>query len=209
MSPNTDNATARLLFAILKQKNLKDIDWNLVAQDPVLLQPIPNGHAARMRYSRFRSTVLGHSPEKRNKSGDKGRITKPGKPAPQPRKASVVKSESSVSLASCPQFSPASTTSPYMGELEDPTTRFLTPCSDDVPVSMTMNAAGSEFMDPRAFRNPVSPTFSPFDAAFDLGPYRPDAGLVHNGELPTSIAPQALSDLDHDWNKNFFDPPLF
>ncbi|CAK7267510.1 hypothetical protein SEPCBS57363_002626 [Sporothrix epigloea] len=54
---NPDKAIARLLFAMLKQKSLKDIDWNLVACDPVLLEEISNGHAARMRYSRFRSAV--------------------------------------------------------------------------------------------------------------------------------------------------------
>ncbi|CAK7264975.1 hypothetical protein SEPCBS119000_001269 [Sporothrix epigloea] len=54
---NPDKAIARLLFAMLKQKSLKDIDWNLVACDPVLLEEISNGHAARMRYSRFRASV--------------------------------------------------------------------------------------------------------------------------------------------------------
>lgn len=42
---------------MLKQKCLKDIDWNRVACDPVLLEEISNGHAARMRFSRFRTTV--------------------------------------------------------------------------------------------------------------------------------------------------------
>ncbi|CAK7229183.1 hypothetical protein SBRCBS47491_007161 [Sporothrix bragantina] len=54
---NPDKAIARLLYAMLKQKSLKDIDWNQVACDPVLLEEISNGHAARMRYSRFRNAT--------------------------------------------------------------------------------------------------------------------------------------------------------
>ncbi|ERS95041.1 hypothetical protein HMPREF1624_08530 [Sporothrix schenckii ATCC 58251] len=54
---NPDKAIARLLYAMLKQKSLKDIDWNQVAADPALLERISNGHAARMRYSRFRQSI--------------------------------------------------------------------------------------------------------------------------------------------------------
>ncbi|KAK0670065.1 hypothetical protein QBC41DRAFT_318731 [Cercophora samala] len=68
---HNDNAMTRFLFAILQQKCLKDIDWNKVAQDPNLAQPITNGHAARMRWSRFRSAMLGIEPQKRS------RVTKP------------------------------------------------------------------------------------------------------------------------------------
>ncbi|KAK4205635.1 hypothetical protein QBC40DRAFT_291662 [Triangularia verruculosa] len=64
---NNDHAMTRFLFAILQQKCLKDIDWNKVAQHPNLVQPITNGHAARMRYSRYRSQVLGIEPQRRNK----------------------------------------------------------------------------------------------------------------------------------------------
>ncbi|KAJ8071533.1 hypothetical protein OCU04_001848 [Sclerotinia nivalis] len=35
------------------------IDWNKVAHDPVLSQEITNGHAARMRYSRFKKQMDG------------------------------------------------------------------------------------------------------------------------------------------------------
>ncbi|EPE07457.1 hypothetical protein F503_08108 [Ophiostoma piceae UAMH 11346] len=62
---NPDKAIARLLYAMLKQKSLKDIDWNQVASDPVLLEGISNGHAARMRYSRFRNAVENSKSAKR------------------------------------------------------------------------------------------------------------------------------------------------
>ncbi|KAK2624214.1 hypothetical protein QTJ16_006164 [Diplocarpon rosae] len=53
----TESAITRLLYAILSQKCLKDIDWNKVARDPLLCQEITNGHAARMRYSRFKKQM--------------------------------------------------------------------------------------------------------------------------------------------------------
>ena len=72
-----DSAIVRLLYAILKQKCLKDvstpaaflttqllieisknqINWNEVAADPILQEQITNGHAARMRYSRFKKQM--------------------------------------------------------------------------------------------------------------------------------------------------------
>lgn len=77
MSAN-DNAMTRFLFAILQQKCLKDIDWNKVAHDPILAQEITNGHAARMRYSRFRAAMLGIEPQKRKRTTTAGenRVTK-------------------------------------------------------------------------------------------------------------------------------------
>ncbi|KKY37325.1 hypothetical protein UCDDA912_g02670 [Diaporthe ampelina] len=68
---------ARFLFAILQQKNLKDIDWNAVAHNPILAQEITNGHAARMRYSRFRNSLLNIEPQRRNRAGvNKSKVTK-------------------------------------------------------------------------------------------------------------------------------------
>lgn len=78
-----DNETAIFLFAILKQLNLRNVSrrlqlpscpgpaltsmqicWDKVARDPVLLQPVISGHAARMRYSRFREAVAGEGDKK-------------------------------------------------------------------------------------------------------------------------------------------------
>ncbi|KAF5526547.1 hypothetical protein CGCA056_v002977 [Colletotrichum aenigma] len=156
MSSNTDNQMTRFLFAILKQKNLKDIDWNAVAHDPILAQPITNGHAARMRYSRFRSAMLGLEPQKRNRAAvNKNRVTK-SKKEPKPKKEEDddndrVKPEpgtaESEARARSPvkvkqehnqppyrqQFTPASMASPTAPECQ-PTfqPRLLTPCSDDM-----------------------------------------------------------------------------
>jgi len=202
MSPNSDNAMARFLFAILKQKNLKDIDWNQVAQDPVLLQPISNGHAARMRYSRFRATVTnteGRSSTK-SKSNDKSRVSKP-----KARRDGSMGSTSSNShikqeyshAGSLAHYSPASTTSPYLSD----NARFLTPCSDDMG---TINPAAVEdmsrppphgfsphldFMNPAAHMH--SPTFSAFDdAAFDMADFTTE----------TQPTQQHLEDCHPDWN---------
>ncbi|KAK1761175.1 hypothetical protein QBC47DRAFT_23368 [Echria macrotheca] len=103
MSAN-DNAMTRFLFAILQQKCLKDIDWNKVAHDPILAQEITNGHAARMRYSRFRAAMLGIEPQRRNrtnpnrtrvskkKKDDAGKAKKDDQP-PGPTSGSGIKSE--------------------------------------------------------------------------------------------------------------------
>ncbi|KAI9873376.1 MAG: hypothetical protein M1830_000476 [Pleopsidium flavum] len=51
----TDSATAKFLYTIIKQLDLKSIDWNIVA----LQLDITNGHAARMRFSRFKQHMEG------------------------------------------------------------------------------------------------------------------------------------------------------
>ncbi|CAI7613594.1 unnamed protein product [Penicillium pancosmium] len=71
---DTEGTTPRFLYSMIKQLDLKLIDWNKVAQD----LEISNGHAARMRYSRFRSQMDGpnttqRAPRRRGqKKGTKG-----------------------------------------------------------------------------------------------------------------------------------------
>ena len=50
-----DGQTAKFLYSILKQLDLKAVDWTQVAE----AIGITNGHAARMRYSRFKSQIEG------------------------------------------------------------------------------------------------------------------------------------------------------
>lgn len=50
-----DSQTAKFLYTILKQLDLKSIDWNEVAAK----LDITNGHAARMRFSRFKQQIEG------------------------------------------------------------------------------------------------------------------------------------------------------
>ncbi|RAH82570.1 hypothetical protein BO86DRAFT_428338 [Aspergillus japonicus CBS 114.51] len=57
----TDTPASKFLYAILKQLDLRSVDWNLVATD----LEISNGHAARMRYSRFRQQMEGNVPSTR------------------------------------------------------------------------------------------------------------------------------------------------
>ncbi|KAL1854881.1 hypothetical protein Daus18300_011299 [Diaporthe australafricana] len=100
MSSNNDNIMARFLFAILQQKNLKDIDWNAVAHNPILAQEITNGHAARMRYSRFRNSLLNIEPQRRNRAGvNKSRVTKS-------KKETKAKNEKEQPIKSDPNASP-------------------------------------------------------------------------------------------------------
>ncbi|KAG9230601.1 hypothetical protein BJ875DRAFT_150092 [Amylocarpus encephaloides] len=75
----TDTAINRLLYAILSQKCLKDIDWNKVANNPILNGEITNGHAARMRYSRFKrqmDTAIGIAKKPRTNTPRKNKIDK-------------------------------------------------------------------------------------------------------------------------------------
>ncbi|TAQ83608.1 hypothetical protein B7494_g8069 [Chlorociboria aeruginascens] len=85
--PN-DNAITRLLYAILSQKCLKDIDWNKVAHDPVLSQEITNGHAARMRYSRFKKQMDGTSATRRPRNPTKRKKVEKKLPKKKERKMS-------------------------------------------------------------------------------------------------------------------------
>jgi hypothetical protein len=65
----------------------------MVACNPILTQEISNGHAARMRYSRFRSAILNLEPTRRNRTGAaKSRVTKPKKDG-KAKKEDKVKSE--------------------------------------------------------------------------------------------------------------------
>lgn len=70
-------------------KSFVQIDWNEVAASPFLSQKISNGHAARMRYSRFRASMLGTEARPRNRTNpDKNRVTK-AKKEERPKKKDV------------------------------------------------------------------------------------------------------------------------
>ncbi|KAJ5676080.1 hypothetical protein N7462_008977 [Penicillium macrosclerotiorum] len=88
---DTDGPTPKFLYAIIKQLDLKTIDWNRVATE----LGVSNGHAARMRYSRFRSQMDGPSPRsikrknaKKSGKGEKGEAT----PAKGKRSSSMMPS---------------------------------------------------------------------------------------------------------------------
>ncbi|KAF4582073.1 hypothetical protein GQ602_006697 [Ophiocordyceps camponoti-floridani] len=71
--------TIRFLYAILRQFNPTEIDWEAVARDPILMQPISNGHAARMRYFRIR-VALGKVLARRcSPDNSNNRVSKPKK----------------------------------------------------------------------------------------------------------------------------------
>lgn len=78
-----------LVTALSLIVNFEQIDWNKVAHNPILSQEITNGHAARMRYSRFRSSLLGIEPQRRNrnpKDSNKSKVTKSKKEAKSAKK---------------------------------------------------------------------------------------------------------------------------
>ncbi|KAJ5132989.1 hypothetical protein N7448_007147 [Penicillium atrosanguineum] len=70
---DTEGPTPKFLYAIIKQLDIRSVNWNRVASD----LEISNGHAARMRYSRFKSQMEPSSaqkpPRKKNiKKGENG-----------------------------------------------------------------------------------------------------------------------------------------
>ncbi|KAI9825235.1 MAG: hypothetical protein M1832_001269 [Thelocarpon impressellum] len=75
----TDGAHAKFLYTILKQLDLKSIDWNAVAGQ----LDITNGHAARMRFSRFKAQMEGHQPSPRKRAA----------PGSSPRTKKIIKTE--------------------------------------------------------------------------------------------------------------------
>jgi hypothetical protein len=178
---NNDNVMARFLFAILQQKNLKDvstlifqvnfhqmstsfrlenvpchwprcqIDWNEVARNPILAQEITNGHAARMRYSRFRSAMLGLEPQRRNRTTKEkpNRVTK-SKKEPKDLKA---KKEDSIKAETVASF--GSTTNPTRPASSHAVKQESVPPSYDkerpaaAPMSTTQTASTHHTIQPR------------------------------------------------------------
>ncbi|KAL2852505.1 hypothetical protein BJY01DRAFT_244503 [Aspergillus pseudoustus] len=63
----TDSPTAKFLYTILKQLDLKGIDWSLVASQ----LEISNGHAARMRYHRFKNQMEGTTSTPRKRAANR------------------------------------------------------------------------------------------------------------------------------------------
>ncbi|KFZ24035.1 hypothetical protein V502_01486 [Pseudogymnoascus sp. VKM F-4520 (FW-2644)] len=52
---------AKFMYYIVKQLDVRSVDWNLVASD----MEITNGHAARMRFARFKNQMEGTVPKAR------------------------------------------------------------------------------------------------------------------------------------------------
>jgi hypothetical protein len=117
-----DTAMTRFLFAILEQKCLKDIDWNRVASNPILPDPITNGHAARMRFSRFKQTILGKESKSRNRPKDnKNRVTKVKKQTKSKKSTEDEASVKDEAESPCPQEAAAMAHSPRVKhELSQP-----------------------------------------------------------------------------------------
>ncbi|GAW15021.1 hypothetical protein ANO14919_044290 [Xylariales sp. No.14919] len=181
MSSNNDNAMTRFLFAILSQKNLKDIDWNKVAHDPILAQEITNGHAARMRYSRFRTAMLGLEPTKRNRPGPpKSRVTKSKKDSKN-KKGESVKSESST--PGSPHTASPEPPQPTSRKIKQENSSYtynnrMTPALTPSPVSMPTAAVPSTTMIQNRFLTPCSDTDT-FVASPVMAP-SPASDMLHS-----------------------------
>lgn len=72
----SDKQNAEFMYAMLKQLDLKYIDWTRIAAE----NNITNGHAARMRFSRYRAAMEGTKPSPR---GEASSSSKDGKARPK------------------------------------------------------------------------------------------------------------------------------
>ncbi|KAI1118084.1 hypothetical protein F5Y14DRAFT_296919 [Nemania sp. NC0429] len=200
MSSNNDNAMTRFLFAILKQKNLKDIDWNQVAHDPILAQEITNGHAARMRYSRFRTAMLGLEPTRRNRTGPpKSRVTKSKK------NSNTQKDDSAKSESSPPQSPPTTAADPPQPapqkiKQENPQYAYnsrLTPALTPGPVSVPPPAMPNTSMLQNRFLTPCSDTDT-FPPSPVMAP-SPTSDMLHSHTSFDFHVPPCPDHIDPNW----------
>ncbi|KAH8166444.1 hypothetical protein CIB48_g1810 [Xylaria polymorpha] len=203
MSANNDNAMTRFLFAILKQKNLKDIDWNQVAHDPILAQEITNGHAARMRYSRFRSAMLGLEPTRRNRTAPaKSRVTKSKKDS-KSKKDGSVKSETSTPespLAASPEPPQPQPTVQQKIKQENVPYNYnsrMTPALTPGPVSVPPITIPNTTMIQNRFLTPCSDTdtFSPSPVMASS----PASEMIHSQTSFDFHAPPCPEHIDPTW----------
>lgn len=142
-----------------------------MAHDPILAQEITNGHAARMRYSRFRAAMLGLEPQRRNRTNpNKSRVTKSKKEPKAKKEEPSIKQDPGISIVppsndepkvaspkvkqeqlqtspeptpseSRPGFTPSAISAPDLHTQLH--TRLLTPCSDSDVLAANQGYAAS------------------------------------------------------------------
>ncbi|KAL3476799.1 hypothetical protein BJX99DRAFT_258134 [Aspergillus californicus] len=101
----TDSPGAKFLYTIIKQLDLKGIDWSLVASQ----LEISNGHAARMRYHRFRNQMEGITSKPRKKDANK-----PSKSGMGFGKEDLLQHETSPEPSQSVKSEPLSGSNPYI-----------------------------------------------------------------------------------------------
>ncbi|PHH74671.1 hypothetical protein CDD82_4819 [Ophiocordyceps australis] len=210
MPPNSENILARLLLAIIHQMNLRDVDWDKVARDPVLIEPIPNGHAARMRFARYRNSVTAAVSAKRNRVGPRHEIRR----APRADKRDpicVLKPDPEQSPSKPMLDMEAIHNSPPFYQFHGPSappqasidanddklcSRLLTPCSDDMPWSTPVHTQATRAPPLSAANNSLVPE------AHDKIHLMQQTSLSPQFPLPDTIA---WAHLSQDWTSKFYE----
>ncbi|PFH60024.1 hypothetical protein XA68_11545 [Ophiocordyceps unilateralis] len=123
--------------------NLASINWEQVACDPVLTQPIPNGHAARMRFFRFRKSIDKQCAQSRSSaSGSSHLVTSSG--GSEHATAAVLKREPAVQLSprfQCPPTPAVSNASPNLNNIANGfNSPFMESCADLAAAPTASNA---------------------------------------------------------------------
>ncbi|KAL4802774.1 hypothetical protein BDV18DRAFT_163736 [Aspergillus unguis] len=201
-----DSPGAKFLYTILKQLDLKGIDWSLVASQ----LDISNGHAARMRYHRFRNQMEGINPQQRKKQ-----TNRVSKPSTNSSKAGHKK------IVSSPESSPKIKTEPlndsaYESNNNHPYIKSERPFAQDMPrlndiptygssSSMICAPASAAYSHPSAFSVPMAPPYHQMNIAPELRTYStsppyPPVPTLETGYrspvawTPIKTEPRALSE---------------
>ncbi|KAL4741048.1 hypothetical protein BDV11DRAFT_213704 [Aspergillus similis] len=168
-----DSPTAKFLYTIIKQLDLKGIDWSLVASQ----LEISNGHAARMRYHRFRNQMEGYQPQQRKRPASKPS----SKSSTSPCKAGLQKEPSPMPS---PTPTPMTKTEPFDESQREPKSPYIKtekqPYTQQVPRLATIPQYGSRKMSaqyPHSQQHPHSAAFLPSIAApyhYQMPPLTPE-----------------------------------
>ncbi|EFE37410.1 hypothetical protein TRV_07943 [Trichophyton verrucosum HKI 0517] len=189
-----DGQTTKFLYTILKQLDLKSlvlghqIDWNLVASQ----LEITNGHAARMRFSRFRQHMEGNTTSARS-------------PRAKKSKAETAKSKKAMfdEPVKGKERSPTGSASPTVKKEPEPPVKpepaFQVGMSEPASVSpppppQYFYPPGMEAV-PRCFENAAIPNPSPF---FDFSTVSP-AQLTTPSLVPEPVIGYSAPPFGENW----------
>lgn len=150
----------KFLYTILKQLDLKSIEWNQIAE----ATGITNGHAARMRYSRFKKQMEGHVPQRRQPRKVARPDVKPKKPKDEDDKSLM-----SIKLERDAALGRGEATYPSMSSTRTPPSTPHTPFVKDEPFD---EVATPQYLLPNYHPYQVEQAYmpEPVDALFTTEP---------------------------------------
>ncbi|KAL8773787.1 MAG: hypothetical protein Q9194_004243 [Teloschistes cf. exilis] len=178
----TDAACSKFLYTIMKQLDLKSIDWNAVADE----LEITNGHAARMRYSRFKQQMEGIVPQARKPRTPKKKDTTDDAPKPKKRKREQ-QAQSQKEEASKDKTFPATGTQGTASEVKtEPTVKAESTAEPTAPIIKAEPVVKQEPREPSIADFPLAPPL-PITPSLICAPT-----MQFPATEPATVAPQDL-----------------